>query len=90
MILITGAGGFIGSNILEEINKLNEKTVIIDDFDNKHKWDFIKEDSFFKYYNISELDSALKLDYSMIIHMGANNRMLVSYRLDTFFERFLG
>lgn len=71
MILITGAGGFIGSNILEEINKLNEKTVIIDDFDNKHKWDFIKEDSFFKYYNISELDSALKLDYSMIIHMGA-------------------
>lgn len=69
--MITGAGGFIGSNILTYFSKLNKKIVIIDDFANKKKWDFIKQDSFLKYYQISDLKSALELDFSLVIHMGA-------------------
>jgi len=71
MILLTGAGGFIGSNILEKISKWDEEIVIIDNFLDNKKWDFISKDSFKIHFNISDLENALKLDYSLIIHIGA-------------------
>ena len=77
MIVITGAAGFIGSNILSSLNELGRDDIIICDFENDN--DNLKNKKFSKIINPKNLLSFLKNNKNIriIIHMGANSSTMV-------------
>lgn len=68
--LLTGAGGFIGSNLLNDLGNEFDFT-IVDDFKKKEKFDFIKNSTYTKKYNINQIDQVLREKFDIVIHMGA-------------------
>lgn len=69
-VLLTGAGGFIGSNILNDLGNEFDFT-IVDDFDKKEKFNFINNAKYSGIYNIKDIDQFLLNEYDIVIHMGA-------------------
>ncbi len=74
-IIITGAAGFIGTNLVRELNRLGRRDLILVDHLSPKKEKNIKEAKYHKYY---ERDEFLKLiqenkfsDISIIFHLGA-------------------
>lgn len=74
-ILITGAAGFIGSNILRHFNDLGYSNIyIVDDIKNTLKWTNLLDLNFTDYCNIDKFyTSKISDDFDLIIHMGANS-----------------
>ena len=74
MIVITGAAGFIGSNILEGLNNIGISSQVIL-FDNIYKKkDNLKNLSYSRFYDKSEIFTFLKLNQNKIntvFHLGA-------------------
>ncbi len=76
MILITGAAGFIGSNIVRELNKRGETDLILcDSLGNDAKWknlvdlkylDYVDRDDLFGFLDKEESPS-----FNTVIHLGA-------------------
>ncbi|MGO9993818.1 MAG: ADP-glyceromanno-heptose 6-epimerase [Steroidobacteraceae bacterium] len=76
MIIVTGATGFIGSNILADLNAAGRTDILlVDDLGTQLKWKNIAKRRFQDLVPSSELDSLLsKLPRSDVIyHMGANS-----------------
>jgi ADP-L-glycero-D-manno-heptose 6-epimerase len=73
MIVVTGAAGFIGSNIIEGLNEENIKDIIaVDKLDSSDKWKNLAGINFRDYIDAGSLIGSL--DYirpDIIIHMGA-------------------
>ncbi len=75
MILLTGAAGFIGSNILKELNtrKINE-IICVDDLTNGLKCANLSGAKFYDYYDCEELFlQRFPFKILGIIHMGAHS-----------------
>ena len=77
MIVLSGAAGFIGSNILKELNENNlNKIIIVDNIKESIKWKNLVGKQFLDYYHKEEFLQKLennKLNFvpKAIIHMGA-------------------
>lgn len=69
-VLLTGAGGFIGSNILNQLKNIFTFD-LVDDFNNNDKLKFIDKRSYSKKYDINQVEIFLNNHYDIIIHMGA-------------------
>lgn len=77
MIIVTGAGGFIGSNLIAKLNALGHKDVIaVDDLTDGHKFsnlvdltlaDYIDKDDFLELITSGRLEHAVEA----IFHQGA-------------------
>lgn len=76
MIIITGATGFIGSNILADLNAAGrDDIIIVDDLGDGSKWKNIAKRRFQDIVLPSELDGLLKkmTGADAVYHMGANS-----------------
>ena len=74
MIIITGGAGFIGSNLITNLNKNGIKEILIFDNLNKQKKKNLKNLSFKKIYNKNETFEFLKSNkkkIDVIFHLGA-------------------
>ncbi len=75
MIIITGGAGFIGSNIIRELNRRNIfDIIIVDNLDHPLKISNINDLNFKKIINIEKMHSWLQqntLELKTIIHLGA-------------------
>lgn len=76
MIILTGAAGFIGSNILQALNEAGREDVIaVDDIGDTGKWANIAGRRFYDYVPKDELPAWLERErpakLTAIIHMGA-------------------
>lgn len=73
MLLLTGAAGFIGSNVLKALNDLGRDDIIcVDDLTNGAKCRNLARKKFWRYVDhreVFELDQAL---FNEVVHMGAN------------------
>lgn len=77
MIIITGATGFIGSNIAADLNsKGRTDLLLVDDLGNQGKWKNIAKRRFLDLVDYRELDQLLaRVDQpaDAVFHMGANS-----------------
>lgn len=76
MIIVTGATGFIGSNILADLNAAGrDDIVLVDDLGTQDKWKNIAKRRFQDIVLPSELDAFLRKvpGSDVIYHMGANS-----------------
>lgn len=76
MILLTGAAGFIGSNILKALNAQGRDDIIcVDDLTDGRKMQNLAGRKFFYYCDYRDLDrvKAQGIPLSAIIHQGANS-----------------
>ena len=78
MIIVTGGAGFIGSNVVGELNRKNrDDIVVVDDMTDGHKFSNLSELSFADYLDKNEFrralgsDSRQFADLDYIIHLGA-------------------
>lgn len=72
MILLTGAAGFIGSNILQALNAEGRDDIIcVDDLTDGAKCKNLADKKFALYYDWRELFDRLKEPISAVIHQGA-------------------
>lgn len=72
MILLTGAAGFIGSNVLEELNRRGITDIIcVDDLDSKQKCKNLAGKKFADYLDCQELFLQRLPKLDAIIHLGA-------------------
>lgn len=74
MIVITGGAGFIGANLIKEINKRNDKIIIVDNISKNKK--NLKKLKFKNYYDkydfLKKIDNnKIKHKIDAIIHLGA-------------------
>ena len=82
--LITGVAGFIGSNLLETLLKLNQRVIGLDNFETGHQrnLDLVKQivtDSEWAQFtfkqgdirNLEDCRHALKLDVDFVLHQAA-------------------
>lgn len=67
--LVTGAAGFIGSNLVEHLLKLNQRVIGIDNFSTGFKANLPKNSDNFKFF---ELDVASANDLSKLKKLGIN------------------
>lgn len=95
MILVTGAAGFIGSNMVASLNKQGYNKIIICDWlDHKSKKKNIQKLNYEKIISPENLITYLnhKNNIDIIIHMGANsstteNNFRLMYNINTRFSR---
>ena len=76
MILLTGAAGFIGSNILKALNDQGRDDIIcVDDLTDGRKMQLLAKRKFFYYCDYRDLDrvKTQNIHLSGIIHQGANS-----------------
>ena len=76
MIIITGATGFIGSNIVADLNEAGrDDLLLVDDLGVGSKWKNIAKRRFQDLVMPSELSSVLSRlpSVDMVYHMGANS-----------------
>ena len=76
MIVLTGASGFIGSNILYSLNKLGIEELILCDIKTKNnRINNLKDKKFIKIIEPEELTRFLDKNNNVevIVHMGANS-----------------
>lgn len=76
MILLTGAAGFIGSNVLKALNAQGRDDIIcVDDLTDGRKMQNLAERKFFYYCDYRDLDRVKTpgIKLSAIIHQGANS-----------------
>jgi ADP-L-glycero-D-manno-heptose 6-epimerase len=77
MIIITGATGFIGSNIVADLNSHNHSDLLlVDDLGIHGKWRNIAKRRFLNlidYRDLNELQSQLPTKAQAVFHMGANS-----------------
>jgi ADP-L-glycero-D-manno-heptose 6-epimerase len=76
MIIVTGAAGFIGSNIVAELNAQGRTDLLlVDDLGTQGKWKNIAKRRFLDLVDYRDLDTLLpKLDKAdAVFHMGANS-----------------
>lgn len=81
MIIVTGATGFIGSNIVADLNALGRTDIVlVDDLGTEGKWKNIAKRRFADLVLPSELDGLLaKLSGADVVyHMGANSSTTVT------------
>ena len=97
MIVITGAAGFIGSNILSSLNELGRDDIILCDSENKNSnLNNIKKRKFSEFIEPHKLIYYLNKNKNIqtIIHMGANSSTIeknykLMYRQNTRFSKDL-
>ena len=77
MILLTGAAGFIGKNLLKAlINKNFKDIILVDDLNNKKKINILKTyqyNNLFDYREFISILNAKNLNIDAIFHFGANS-----------------
>ncbi len=87
MIVITGAAGFIGSNIITSLNERNYKDIVlVDDFSNKEKAQNYEKKQFSELVDRSELTGWLEEHHKfvqIVLHMGARTDT-AEFNWDTF------
>ena len=74
MIIVTGGAGFIGANLIKEINKTNSQIIIVDNIKkNKKNLEKLKfKDYYDKYDFLKKIDNnKIKHKVDSIIHLGA-------------------
>ncbi len=72
MILLTGAAGFIGSNILKALNAQGRDDIIcVDDLTDGSKCKNLADKKFWRYYDWRELFNLLRENVTAVIHQGA-------------------
>lgn len=74
MLLLTGAAGFIGSNVLKALNDIGRDDIIcVDDLTNGSKCQNLAKKKFFRYYDCQDvLEVFLEHDIDTVVHLGAN------------------
>lgn len=73
MILLTGAAGFIGSNILKALNDQGRDDIIcVDDLTDGRKMQNLAGSKFYYYCDYRDLDRIKSAHLNAIIHQGAN------------------
>jgi ADP-L-glycero-D-manno-heptose 6-epimerase len=75
MILLTGAAGFIGSNVLRALNAAGEFEILcVDDLTNGRKVENISDCKYYYYCDYRDLDKikTRNMQITSIIHLGAN------------------
>ncbi len=87
MIVLTGAAGFIGSNVLEGLNQKNYKDIVLVDDFTKHEKDVnFKDKVFSQQIDRADLSGWLEENHMLvqiIIHMGARSDT-AEFNWDTF------
>lgn len=87
MIVVTGAAGFIGSNIITSLNERNYKDIVlVDDFSNKEKAQNYEKKQFSELVDRSELTGWLEEHHKfvqIVLHMGARTDT-AEFNWDTF------
>ena len=77
MILLTGAAGFIGKNLLKElINKNFKDIILVEDLNNKKKINILKSyqySNLFDYREIIKILNSKDFNIDTIFHLGANS-----------------
>ena len=76
MLLLTGAAGFIGSNLVARLNEAGRTDLILcDDLGSEGKWRNMQKREFHDFVPIARLGSFLstKPQLSAVIHLGANS-----------------
>jgi ADP-L-glycero-D-manno-heptose 6-epimerase len=77
MIIITGATGFIGSNIVADLNaRSRTDLLLVDDLGNQGKWKNIAKRRFLDLIDYREIDALLRrlpAKADAVFHMGANS-----------------
>jgi ADP-L-glycero-D-manno-heptose 6-epimerase len=76
MILLTGAAGFIGQNLLKKLTIKNNKIILVDDLSNKIKSDLLSKyqsEYIYDYRDLLKILKSYKFDIQTIFHMGANS-----------------
>ena len=74
MIVITGGAGFIGANLIKEINKRNDKIIIVDNISkNKKNLKKLKFKNYYDKYDFLKKIDNNKINHKIdaIIHLGA-------------------
>ncbi len=83
-IIVTGGAGFIGSNLVKELNKKGiDKIIIIDSLKKTGKWENLKDLTFYDFINyeigIEKIIKKIKnVKTKAIFHLGANSDVLDS------------
>lgn len=71
-ILITGAAGFIGSNMVHFLNKMGyENLYLVDDLTNGHKFKNLRGAKFMDYFDKDHFPWIMVNKFDCIIHLGA-------------------
>ena len=72
-VLVTGGAGFIGSNIVDALVKLNYEVFIVDDLSTGNEKNINKKAKFFKIdiSNAKKLENIFKNDFDVIFHTAA-------------------
>jgi ADP-L-glycero-D-manno-heptose 6-epimerase len=77
MIIVTGGAGFIGSNVVKELNRIGKKDIlIVDDLTDGRKYENLKGLSFSSYMDVDEFFDLLKHEHvrwdgiDKIFHIG--------------------
>lgn len=74
MLLLTGAAGFIGSNVLARLNLLGRDDIVcVDNLTDPKKYQNLHGKKFYRYYDYREFnpDAFRKHDIAAVIHLGA-------------------
>lgn len=72
-ILVTGAAGFIGTNLVLELNSQGIDDIVCVDFlDNSEKWKNLSVQKFTEYYEADKFTNVIKdFNFDCIFHLGA-------------------
>lgn len=79
MLLLTGAAGFIGSNVLERLNLMGRDDIVcVDNLTHHKKYQNLHGKTFYRYYDYRQFDfDAFRVhDIDEVIHLGANTNTM--------------
>jgi ADP-L-glycero-D-manno-heptose 6-epimerase len=71
MILVTGGAGFIGSNLVKNLNHAGHDVAVVDYLGSEDKWRNLQDCKVWKFYTPEEIMHGLTAMPTCVIHLGA-------------------